>query len=471
MAEAPAGLLRFGEFELDPAASELRHRGRSVALHPQPVRVLERLVRAGGQLVCREELYELLWPDGGVDRERALNTLVRQLRIGLRGCEPGLELVRTYPKRGYRFVDPGPARAGEPGSVGHLPERTSPLPARPPSSGRAWRRIGLAAALVAAAVLASASGSDSASPPSGAMLEALYLLRHPDPGRRAEAAPLIDSLVRSGARPQGAEVALAEAYFWGGDYREARHWVDSALGASPGDHRALFVRGNLELVADWNWPSALADLSRAIQLSPKQAEYHVALGFALATAGRAGEAVWAFEEGYRLDPVSAVVVNDLGYGYLWAGRFEEAAVRCGEAARLEPRARVGLDCAFVAEVALGRTSRALRHARRIVGNAGDDPARVIGTDTGSVGLARFRRWRADRLARQVEEGRASAFTLAVALADLGDSTAALDWLERATGEPTLGLVTALVDPRLARLRDSERFRALVRSLGWPSPPS
>ncbi|MEZ4587887.1 MAG: hypothetical protein R2909_16025 [Gemmatimonadales bacterium] len=82
----------------------------------------------------------------------------------------------------------------------------------------------------------------------------------------------------------------------------------------------------------------------------------------------------AFEEGYRLDPVSAVVVNDLGYGYLWAGRFEEAAARCAEAARLEPRARVGLECGFAADGARPQ-GLALGHARLIVGNTGDDPAR------------------------------------------------------------------------------------------------
>src|SRR6266404_3743597 len=54
--------LRFGVFELDPRAGELRKHGLRVRLQEQPFQVLAMLLEHPGEVVTREELQRRLWP-------------------------------------------------------------------------------------------------------------------------------------------------------------------------------------------------------------------------------------------------------------------------------------------------------------------------------------------------------------------------------------------------------------------------
>jgi len=111
-------LLRFGAFELDPGSGELRRGGDLIRLAPQPFRVLELLVRRGGEVVTREQIREHVWPgDTVVDFEQGLNFCVRQIREALGDSADAPRFIETLPRRGYRFLIPvtdappaGPAR-------------------------------------------------------------------------------------------------------------------------------------------------------------------------------------------------------------------------------------------------------------------------------------------------------------------------------------------------------------------------
>jgi DNA-binding winged helix-turn-helix (wHTH) protein len=54
--------LRFGDFEIDRDACELRCDGQRVPLQIQPFRVLEALVDRAGEVVTRAELRASIWP-------------------------------------------------------------------------------------------------------------------------------------------------------------------------------------------------------------------------------------------------------------------------------------------------------------------------------------------------------------------------------------------------------------------------
>ena len=56
------GWLRFGVFELDLRAGELRKHGLRVRLQEQPFQVLAMLIEHTGEVVTREELKKKLWP-------------------------------------------------------------------------------------------------------------------------------------------------------------------------------------------------------------------------------------------------------------------------------------------------------------------------------------------------------------------------------------------------------------------------
>ena len=63
MSESPT-MRRFDAFELDTAAGELRRQGERVKLPPQPLRVLELLIRHGGEVVTRNNIRQRIWSDG-----------------------------------------------------------------------------------------------------------------------------------------------------------------------------------------------------------------------------------------------------------------------------------------------------------------------------------------------------------------------------------------------------------------------
>lgn len=103
--EAPAGIVRFGTFELNLADGELRKRGLRIALQEQPLRILMALLERPGDIVGREELCRRLWPHGTfVDFEHSLNAAVRRLRVALGDEADVPRFVETVHKRGYRFL-------------------------------------------------------------------------------------------------------------------------------------------------------------------------------------------------------------------------------------------------------------------------------------------------------------------------------------------------------------------------------
>jgi cholera toxin transcriptional activator len=102
-----AGLLRFGVFEVDLTAGELRKNGARIRLQEQPFQVLAALLRNAGQVVTRDELREKIWPaDTFVDFDHSLNTAVNKIRESLGDSASSPRFVETLARRGYRFIAP-----------------------------------------------------------------------------------------------------------------------------------------------------------------------------------------------------------------------------------------------------------------------------------------------------------------------------------------------------------------------------
>ena len=103
--DEPGRLVRFGDFELDLWARELRRRGAKIRLPEQPFQVLAMLLEQPGQLVTREALQQRLWSsDTFVDFDRGLNKAINRVREALGDDADEPRLIETLPKRGYRFI-------------------------------------------------------------------------------------------------------------------------------------------------------------------------------------------------------------------------------------------------------------------------------------------------------------------------------------------------------------------------------
>jgi DNA-binding winged helix-turn-helix (wHTH) protein len=104
-ATPPVQTVRFGVFELDVRAGELRKRGVKVSLQGLPVQVLTILLENPGQVVTRDELRARLWPaDTFVDFDHSLHNAIARLREALGENASSPRFVETLPRRGYRFI-------------------------------------------------------------------------------------------------------------------------------------------------------------------------------------------------------------------------------------------------------------------------------------------------------------------------------------------------------------------------------
>ena len=100
-------VLRFGVFEADLHARELRKQGMLIKLQEQPFQILAFLLEHPGEIVTREQLRQKLWPgDTFVDVNNSVNAAINRLREALGDSAESPRFVETLPRRGYRFVAP-----------------------------------------------------------------------------------------------------------------------------------------------------------------------------------------------------------------------------------------------------------------------------------------------------------------------------------------------------------------------------
>ena len=129
-------IARFGVFEVDVSAGELRKSGARVRLQDQPFQLLLLLLERPATLLTREELRQRLWADDTfVDFDHSLNTAVNKIREALRDSASSPRFVETVARKGYRFVapvewvQPAPPTAVQTAPNIH-PELEIPLPRR-----------------------------------------------------------------------------------------------------------------------------------------------------------------------------------------------------------------------------------------------------------------------------------------------------------------------------------------------------
>lgn len=129
-------IVRFGVFELDLNAGELRKSGVKLRLQGQPFQVLAVLLDRAGEVVSREELQQKLWAaDTFVDFDHSLNTAINKVREVLGDSASSPRFVETLARRGYRFIAPvhkeAPAPAPAPIPAAVLVPAPAPQVSRP----------------------------------------------------------------------------------------------------------------------------------------------------------------------------------------------------------------------------------------------------------------------------------------------------------------------------------------------------
>jgi Tol biopolymer transport system component/DNA-binding winged helix-turn-helix (wHTH) protein len=155
-------IARFEDFEVHLETGEVWKAGRPIKVQDQPFKVLAALLERPGQIVTREELRQLIWPEKSFgDFDHAINLALAKLRATLGDSADVPHLIETLPRRGYRFIAPlkEQREAPPPAPIIALPQQQAvpaPVKEQPATAAgkKLWLVIGfLAFALVAAVAL------------------------------------------------------------------------------------------------------------------------------------------------------------------------------------------------------------------------------------------------------------------------------------------------------------------------------
>lgn len=474
-------VLRFGAFELDSRSGELRKSGIKIRTADQAIKVLHSLLARQGEIVTREELAAVLWPDGtNVDFEAGLNAAVKKLRIALGDSGASSRYIETLPRKGYRLIVPvNPVSASRVATADEPPTR------RYRNSQSVWR---------AALALVLAAGS-----------MAVYWVRR-------------DSVDPQAGQGRPSENAEANGYFAKAglfmglglnDLGRARSLLERALQLDPRFGKARAEYGFTHLIMintgysnDRSWLyKAEEQIRQGLRDDPTFSHGHAALATLYIMDGRKERAPGEIETALKTNP------HDIDAGH-WLAVYHELSGDFATARKLESETLARNPRFFPSQMHLGQLARLQGDWQDSIRQHGKlleyDPQHVYALqylvqtymDKGDLPEARrtlARARPADRAAfstRALEaillvlEGRReeavksmdgevlkyleldALWTLAGAefYSLMGDRPRALEWLERAVRQGDERAEWFARDPALEAIRGEPRFHQLSASL-------
>jgi tetratricopeptide (TPR) repeat protein len=223
---------------------------------------------------------------------------------------------------------------------------------------------------------------------------------------------------------------------------------------------------------DRHWPEALAQVQRALALSPT-AGLHARHGWMQMFCGRFDAARAAYAAARALDPVSLHYRAHEGLIELYARRYDAAAQVFEDVLSVSPHLLVAQSLAASLHLYAGRIDAGLAAYRDLaerlpalsIGRCGMAQALALAGDRAGA-MQAFTALRAD-----FDAGRAPPYQLAMVFARLGDVDGCLHWLACAVELHDFNLVSAGVDPAFDTLRPDPRFDDFLKLAGLTIAPA
>jgi TolB-like protein/Flp pilus assembly protein TadD len=229
-------------------------------------------------------------------------------------------------------------------------------------------------------------------------------------------------------------------------------------------HAAL---ASLKGLNGFDYPGAIAEYERALQLNPNDATTHQ--WFAndtLANVGQTEREVAEMKRAVELDPLSLIINSNLGVAYIHASRLDEAIAQLRKTVELDGTfyyARYNLALALELKGAIAEATAEYQKTISIT----EDPV-PLGM-LGRLYAAHDRKAEAQQILQQLRQKREQRYTAAYSLAlvylGLGDRNEALNWLEEGYRERDgFNIGPIRIDPLLTPLHGDPRFEALAEKI-------
>jgi serine/threonine-protein kinase len=249
-------------------------------------------------------------------------------------------------------------------------------------------------------------------------------------------------------------------------YPKAQADAERAVAIAPALAEARSALGWVLCLAEWKFDEGLAELKRAIELSPNNPTANDLLARIIVYLGRFDEAERQARQAVELDPLSTVTQGNLARVLFYAGKLDEADAVARKAAELQPTGAGSHRFQVLIAAQRGDGEAALREAQRE-----PDP----GFRRFELAVAHYVRGDQKAADAALEDlitngRRGFAYQIAQVYALRGDKDKAFEWLQTAFDDRDAGMLGLLVDPLLRGLRDDPRYKNLLVKVGLPTTP-
>ncbi len=507
LAQQSVSVVRFGVFEADLSAGELRKNGSKIKIQDLPFRALKLLLSHPNEVLSREQFRNALWPENVfVDFDRGISSTVNRLRDALGDSADNPIFIQTVERRGYRWIAPihPPVPPLASGPVLVISEKkderranTSPtirfqstwalaLPLLVLALGL-WGFRATSRPVTAAVTKPSGTTVQSNQRPASSEAEEFYLKgRFYWQKRNKEAlTQSVDYFTQSIIRDPNyapAYVGLADAYNLMREYSlmPAAEAYPRAIAAAKKavelDPKSSEAHASLAFALYYGmWDAATADqeFRRAIELSQENAVAHHWYATYLCTVGRARESLAEIDRAQALDPTSRAIIADKGLLLQAAGHRSEGIALLKQLEASDPdfisphrylKSDYFADGDYKAYLTEWKKEASLLEDKDIVRMIAR-AERGLAT-AGRAGMLQSLDASERRL---VATGKISPFLLAETDSYLGNNQDALRYLQMAYDEHDEVLVGMPTDPAFTSLHQDPAYQDLVAKLQSASP--
>ena len=238
--------------------------------------------------------------------------------------------------------------------------------------------------------------------------------------------------------------------------------LDGALAEA---HASL---GLVKFQFEWDFSGAEQELRSAIQLNPNYAPAHHYYADVLKALGRFEEALAEIRAASSLDPLSLAVGTGVGHVLYLSRRYDEAIEAYRRTVDLDPsfgQARLWFGRPFLEK---GMYTEAIREMEEAVRITERSTVALAGLGHAYASSGQIEKAQAilDELFDRAKKEYVPAYSIALVYVGFDDKDKALDWFEKAFEERSTWLAWVNVEPRFDCLRGQERFKNLVRKIGF-----
>ncbi|HEY4930283.1 MAG TPA: tetratricopeptide repeat protein [Terriglobales bacterium] len=504
-----ASTVRFGVFEADLRAGELRKNGSKVKVQELPFRALKLFLSRPNQVLSREEFRLALWPDGTfVDFDRGISSTVNRLRETLSDTASNPRFIETVTRTGYRWiapiqvVAPSDERVSNKGIGARRPPQTAPPPpVQKPSHSKKkvwamvaglavltvalalfvkWQRGGLRAQRTRATPAVAVSAHNPSSEVEEFYLKGRYYWNKRTPESLNHAVDYFSQAISRDPNYAKAYVGLADSYNLLREYAsmpESDAYGRAFAAASKAaelDPSSAEAHASLGFIYYWSKRDLAAssrEFDRAIALNPNYVDAYHWYGNVLSSAGRAKEGLAYLNRAQELDPASPSIRADKGAALVAVGQRDDGVALLKQMEVTDPGFLS--PHAYLAALYLGELDcSAFLNEARAQARLQRDPDKLSLVQAEEKGFAaggcpEMLRSRLEVQKKRYAQHRVTAFELAETEALLGDKAPALQYLRLSLAQNEAPLAAARGSSYFRSLHSEPEFRQVILDAGLP----